>query len=562
MHHRYRQGDYETWKYIAPIQRGAWQHRTSVDGAHSAASFVCDRSNSPHKNAAMSASLLRVRPLDTLVFRSGRQGAVKRGIVPLSRGCVLAIATAVLMSPAAAQTEHQWKCTGDPNIAWDQQVVGCTHAIQSGKYSGARIAWAYYNRGNAYFGEGEYDRAIADYAQAIALDPKFKVAYFNRGDTYRLKGDYDRAIADFTHAIALDPKYAHAYRTRGIAYQAKKDYDRAIADYTQAIALDPKYAYAYIDCGIAYQAKGDNDRAIANYVKAIALDPKFALAYVNRGNAYAAKGDNDRAIADYVKAIALDPKFAIAYNNLGDANRAKGDNDPAIADYVKAIALDPKYVLAYLNRGNAYAAKGDTDRAVADYSQALVFDPKFAIAYNNRGDANRAKGDTDRAIADYSQAIVLDPKYALAYFSRGRLNLYSGALPKALADLNQASELNPKYAYTALWLDMVNKRSNLPSRLSEASKQIDMTKWPAPVFRLYLGQLTPEAVLAAADDPESSTKNDRVCEVNFYSGELALQRGAKDEATRLFRSAASGCPKRFIEYEGAVAELKALGVAQ
>jgi hypothetical protein len=28
MHHRYRPGDYETWKYIAPIQKVAWQHRT------------------------------------------------------------------------------------------------------------------------------------------------------------------------------------------------------------------------------------------------------------------------------------------------------------------------------------------------------------------------------------------------------------------------------------------------------------------------------------------------------------------------------------------------------
>src|SRR5262249_52909579 len=27
MHHRYRPGDYETWKYIAPIQKGAWQHK-------------------------------------------------------------------------------------------------------------------------------------------------------------------------------------------------------------------------------------------------------------------------------------------------------------------------------------------------------------------------------------------------------------------------------------------------------------------------------------------------------------------------------------------------------
>ena len=28
MHHRYRPGDYETWKYVAPIQRGAWQRKT------------------------------------------------------------------------------------------------------------------------------------------------------------------------------------------------------------------------------------------------------------------------------------------------------------------------------------------------------------------------------------------------------------------------------------------------------------------------------------------------------------------------------------------------------
>jgi nicotinamidase-related amidase len=28
MHHRYRPGDYETWKYIAPIQRAAWQRRS------------------------------------------------------------------------------------------------------------------------------------------------------------------------------------------------------------------------------------------------------------------------------------------------------------------------------------------------------------------------------------------------------------------------------------------------------------------------------------------------------------------------------------------------------
>ena len=28
LHHRYRPGDYETWKYIAPIQKAAWSRKT------------------------------------------------------------------------------------------------------------------------------------------------------------------------------------------------------------------------------------------------------------------------------------------------------------------------------------------------------------------------------------------------------------------------------------------------------------------------------------------------------------------------------------------------------
>jgi ureidoacrylate peracid hydrolase len=28
VHHRYRQGDYETWKYIAPVQKAAWSRKS------------------------------------------------------------------------------------------------------------------------------------------------------------------------------------------------------------------------------------------------------------------------------------------------------------------------------------------------------------------------------------------------------------------------------------------------------------------------------------------------------------------------------------------------------
>ena len=32
LHHRYRPGDYESWKYIAPVQRAAWEHKTFEEG--------------------------------------------------------------------------------------------------------------------------------------------------------------------------------------------------------------------------------------------------------------------------------------------------------------------------------------------------------------------------------------------------------------------------------------------------------------------------------------------------------------------------------------------------
>jgi lipoprotein NlpI len=191
-----------------------------------------------------------------------------------------------------------------------------------------------------------------------------------------------------------------------------------------------------------------------------------------------------------------------------------------------------------IGRGNAYLAKGDNDRAIADYTDAIRLDSKYVDAYFNRGQAYKNKGEFDHAVADYTEAIRLNPKFMQAYFYRGLANLYASSLPKALADLNQASALNPKYAYAALWLDIVGQRSNVPSRLSEATSTVDMAAWPAPVIRMFLGQMTSAAVLAAADDPDGTKKKGQVCEANFYGAELALRTGDSNswaEFAGLFR---------------------------
>jgi tetratricopeptide (TPR) repeat protein len=65
-------------------------------------------------------------------------------------------------------------------------------------------------------------------------------AYFGRGVAWGGKSDYDRAIADYTEAIRLDPKNANAYNNRGNAWDYKKNHNKAIEDHRKASLLDPK----------------------------------------------------------------------------------------------------------------------------------------------------------------------------------------------------------------------------------------------------------------------------------------------------------------------------------
>ena len=102
----------------------------------------------------------------------------------------------------------------------------------------------YYNRGQAYLQNKDYDRAIAEFNQSLRLDPNNLVSYSGRGVAYTSKGDYDRAIADFNQALRLDPNNEYLYAMRGVAYFAKKDFERAIADCETALRIDPNNALA------------------------------------------------------------------------------------------------------------------------------------------------------------------------------------------------------------------------------------------------------------------------------------------------------------------------------
>nr|WP_263490393.1 tetratricopeptide repeat protein [Mesorhizobium sp. CA15] len=260
--------------------------------------------------------------------------------------------------------------------------------------------------------EQDWDGAIADYGEVIALDPKQTSAYFNRGTDWSNKGDDDRAIADFNMAISLEPSDSQAYSSRGSAFLHKGKVDAAILDFQQAIEADPGNGRAHAELGSALAATGEQEKAIAAYDEAIRIDPTDVTALVNRGIAHAAKGGFDRAIADYDTALGIDPRSADAYAKRGAAWANKKEWVRAIADANKAIELDAGNVDGYYYRAVAWAGKGNDERAIADFGQVIALDPNDAGAWFARSLIRARRGDAAGAAADCRKAIALKPEKA------------------------------------------------------------------------------------------------------------------------------------------------------
>ena len=153
----------------------------------------------------------------------------------------------------------------------DIRIIACTRNIQSGRFTGRNLAIAFTNRGLAYKSKGLWNRAIADYDEAIRLMPEMVFAFNNRGNAYYHKGQFERALRDYDEAIRLMPEFSQAFGNRGNVYRKKGRLDRAIKDYDKAIHLNPEDGQVFADRGLAYEKKGDKTQALRDFKRAHAL---------------------------------------------------------------------------------------------------------------------------------------------------------------------------------------------------------------------------------------------------------------------------------------------------
>ncbi|MDR3706047.1 MAG: tetratricopeptide repeat protein [Paludibacteraceae bacterium] len=308
-----------------------------------------------------------------------------------------------------------------------------------------------YNLAFTYFRVGDYPNAIKSYIKAIDIFKEketnqslLKELYYQLGNAYVENAEYDKALDCATKILPADRvgketnkvvlQHYYSLTCEANCYEGK--YAQATQSAQKGLGLaDGKrvnYVSAvgfYNNLGEIYKDKGDYKKAEEQLMKAAAvfyLSPEkdsllMAPVYGNLGAVYREIGNNKKSQEYLNRALSLDLKeygvshvfTSVIYNQLGVTYQMQGDTTNALGCLNKALAArdtvlrkdHPKLAETYMALGNLYVAKGDNDKAIAYYQKMLAITEKtlepgaasLKKTYKIMGECYLAKGDKAQA---------------------------------------------------------------------------------------------------------------------------------------------------------------------
>lgn len=296
-------------------------------------------------------------------------------------------------------------------------------------------AAAFVTRGNDLMKRGRMDEAIADFDQAIKLEPKNALAFANRGIARAWKGDVAAANKDIDTAFAIDPREAVVFRARGLLAQQGSKPSEAVTAFTTALEIEPESVFALTNRAQAHRSLGNNDLALADSAAALKLAPGEVDIHLMRANLLRALGRDDEAVAEAAAVSAANPDNAYAQVAAARIYATYKRTDEAMKAFDRALAIKPEPYI-FINRSEVRPKEDLTGRR-ADLDAAFRLDGTSPDVLQARARLLEETGDRQGAIRTWSTAIAAVPGEAGLLLARGLA--YARADNAAMAEKDFAS---------------------------------------------------------------------------------------------------------------------------
>lgn len=141
-------------------------------------------------------------------------------------------------------------------------------------YGWVSHAWAEYAVGLLFSLTGQPDSARAAYERALLDDVRLHSAHYQLGKARLVQRDTVAALAEYQQAVALDPGDASYLADLGVLLIVKGSADSGIAVLNRAIATEPWFATPHFSLGLVYEQAGLKTEAAQHFEQFILLAPQ------------------------------------------------------------------------------------------------------------------------------------------------------------------------------------------------------------------------------------------------------------------------------------------------
>ncbi len=164
--------------------------------------------------------------------------------------------------------------------------------------------------------------------------------HYAAGIEYANHENWDEAIAEYRQALRLNPRYLDAHRALAHALEQEGNPEAALAEYRIAIKLKPDDFNTHLSVYFILEALRDWDREVAEGREVVSIWPTSAMAHNFLAGALLDKGEFEGAIREYREALRLEPSSG-THSFLSIALLKNGQFTEALQELQLAIAQNP-----------------------------------------------------------------------------------------------------------------------------------------------------------------------------------------------------------------------------